>query len=405
LNSLFSIPMDNYTKLLETNLLTLRKSLSGWSLDNFVVSTIETLMEIERNEYLGEVKGIDKGNGFYSRAFKSLSKNCLSINVPRTRTGDFTPNTLELVKIGQEEMNELCLSLYRRGMTSRDIRELAKELFGDSISPTKVSNLAKIFGQYRRAWEGLKMENHYKVVFCDCLFVTVRRGESYSNEAVYLAYGVREDYKRELLALAVSPTESSKIWGEILLDLKTRKGVQNIDLIVADGLLGLENEIAKVYPKTLFQKCAVHKMRNILNHTRPKEKEEMANDLRELFDNFSEEDTVKRALLKVNGFIQKWKQKYPNIQRYFREGNIEYYFTYIKFDKRVRRMIYTTNSIENLNRVIRKATKNKLSFESPDNLLDYVFMTIKDFEDKNFMRYPVTNYQYFRRTDNTRDTI
>ena len=110
-------------------------------------------------------------------------------------------------------------------------------------------------------------------------------------------------------------------------------------------------------------------------------------------------------LLKVDDFIQKWKIKYPNIQRYFIEGNIEYYFTYIKFDKRVRRMIYTTNSIENLNRVIRKATKNKLSFESPDNLLDYVFMTIKDFEDKNFMRYPVTNYQYFRRVNNTKDTI
>ncbi len=365
-------------------------------MEEFIVSTIESLMSVERSEYLNQTGSSDKGNGFYLRAFKTFSRNSLRINIPRTRSGVFSPDTLELVKLGQEQMNELVLSLYKKGMTSRDISELVKQLFGDSVSATKVTNLAKIFHEFRIAWENTKLDNHYKVVFCDCIFITVRRGDSYSNEAVYVAYGVKNDNTRELLALSINPTESATEWGEILDDLKKKRGIKKIDLIVADGISSLENEVHRVFPETRFQKCIVHKMRNILNKTRPKDKAEMAIDLKELFDNFSENDTTEKALKKVEIFIQKWKNRYPNIASFFKEGKIEYYFTYIEFHPEVRRMIYTTNSIENLNRIIRKATKNKLSFEKPEYLLDYVFMVIKEFEEKNFQKYPVTNYKYFK---------
>jgi putative transposase len=388
--------MINNNRILETSLKNLKESLTGWSMEEFILSTIESLMNVERSEYLAQARGGDKGNGFYLRAFKSFSQNCLRINVPRTRTGMFSPNTLELVKLGQEQMDELVLTLYKKGMTSRDISDLVKQLFGDSVSATKVTNLSKIFNEFRLAWENTKLDSHYKVVFCDCLFITVRRGDSYSNEAVYVAYGVKNDNTRELLALNINPTESANEWGEIFDDLKKKRGVKKIDLIVADGISSLENEVHRVFPETRFQKCIVHKMRNILNKTRPKDKAEMAIDLKELFDNFSENDTTEKALKKVEIFIQKWKNRYPNIASFFKEGKIEYYFTYIEFHPEVRRMIYTTNSIENLNRIIRKATKNKLSFEKPEYLLDYVFMVIKEFEEKNFQKYPVTNYKYFK---------
>lgn len=385
----------NNNKFLETSLINLRESLSSWSMDEFIVSTIESLMEVERNEYLKKIGENDKGNGFYSRAFKTMTKNCLRINVPRTRMGIFSPNSMELVKIGQEQMNELCLSLYKKGMTSRDISDLVKDLFGDKLSATKINNLSKTFNTFRTAWENSKLDSHYKVMFCDCLFITVRRDDSYSREAVYVAYGVKDDNTRELLALNVNPTESASEWGEIFDDLKNNRGIESIDLIVADGLSGLENEIHRVFPKAKFQRCVVHKMRNILNKTRPKDKTEMAEDLKEVFDNFSDNDTVDNAIEKMNIFIKKWKTKYQKIDRFFKEGKIEYYFTYIKFNPKIRRMIYTTNSIENLNRIIRKATKNKLSFEKPEYLLDYVFMVIKEFEDKNFQKYPVSNYKHF----------
>ncbi len=373
--------------------------MSGWSLDEFIVSTIESLMTVERNEYLEKAKGADKGNGFYLRAFKSLSKNCLAINVPRTRTGVFTPNMLELVKVGQEQINEICLSLYRKGMTSRDISEVIEELFGDSVSATKVTNLSKVFNEFRVAWQNSRLDSCYKAVFCDCIFVTVRRDDSYSNEAVYIAYGVKNDNTRELLTLEVHPTESAALWGELFDDLKNKRGIEKIGLIVADGLRGLENEVHRVFPSADFQKCVVHKMRNILNKTRPKDKNEMAEDLKKLFDNFSENSTIKKAEIKLGLFLEKWKNKYPNINRYFKDGKIEYYFTYIKYHYTVRRLIYTTNSIENLNRAIRKATKNKLSFENPKTLLDYIFMVIKKFEEKNFQKYPVHNYKYFKKID------
>lgn len=386
--------MPQYNKIMEANLKNLRSSMTGLSLDQFLASTIDSLMEIERGEYLEQAKRNDKGNGFYGRAFNSLSKNCLKINVPRTRTGAFSPDTLELVKISQEQVNELCLSLYKKGMTSRDISDLIKELFGEGVSATKITNLSKVFHQFRMAWEQSQLEAHYLVMFCDCLFITVRRGDSYSREAVYVAYGVREDFKRELLTLSINPTESASQWGE-LWETLLKRGIQTVDLIVADGLSGLEEEVHRVFPDSQFQKCVVHKMRNILNKTRPQDKHEMANDLKEIFDNFTSEATMEQALGKIDVLCEKWKTRYPNLTRFFNEETTEYYFTYIRFNPKVRRMIYTTNSIENVNRVIRKATKNKLSFESPDTLLDYVFMVIKEFEEKNFMRYSVQDFKHF----------
>jgi len=391
--------MNNDNKLLDASLANLRNSMSSWSMDEFIVSTIESLMTIERGEYLKKVRGGDKGNGFYLRAFKSLSKNCLAINIPRTRTGLFTPDLMELVKIGQEQINDMCLSLYRKGMTSRDISDLIEELFGDSVSATKITNLSKVFNEFRTAWLSSNLDSYYKMIFCDCMFITVRRGDSYSREAVYIAYGVKNDNTRELLTLEVNPTESATMWGELFDELKSKRGVENVGLIVADGLNGLENEVHRVFPKADFQKCVVHKMRNILNKTRPKEKREMADDLKELFDNFSENDTMEKAKKKLEIFLNKWKTKYPNIHRFFKRGKIEYYFTYIKYHHKIRRMIYTTNSIENLNKQIRKATKNKLSFENPQTLLDYVFMVIKKFEDKKWAKYPVYNYKYFKNRD------
>lgn len=392
---------NRYQKILEGSLKNLRASMNDMSLDSFLASTVESLMELERGEYLENIKndsqkGKDKGNGYYERAFKSFSRNCLSIHVPRTRTGEFNPDTLELVKISQDRVNELCLSLYRKGMTSRDVSDLIKEMFGESVSATKVTNLSKVFHEFRMVWENSKLEKEYKVIFCDCLFVTVKREDSYTKEAVYIAYGVRVDNKREILALAINPTEGATFWGEVLDDLKNKRGVKEIGLIVADGVQGLEEEVHRVYPNAQFQKCVVHKMRNILNKTRPQDKTEMAEDLKNVFDNFDSNATLENALNKMNNFINKWKKKYNQISRFFGENSIEYYFTYIKFRPEVRRSIYTTNSIENINRIIRKATKNKLSFESPGSLLDYVFMVVKEFEDKNFMKYPINNFKYLK---------
>lgn len=380
-----------YTKILTENLKTLRHTLTGLSLDEFVASTIDTLMLIEREEYLHKAQA-DKANGYYSRMFRSLQRHSLLVNVPRTRNGGFTPTTVELIKINQEYVNELCLSLYKRGMTSRDVSDIAEEMFGEQVSHTKVSELAHVFNQFREAWENTPLERSYLVIYMDVLFITVKRGMSYSKEAVFVAYGVKEDTTRELLALEINPTESAHAWGEVLSAIKFR-GVKEVELVVADGLKGLEEEVHKHFPKATFQKCVVHKMRNVLNVIRPKEKEEVARDLKHVFDNFSGESSLEEAMDKLDAFKAKWSDKYPKIVDKF-EG-IEYYFSYISYPPEVRRLIYTTNGIEGMNRVIRKATKNKLSFENPERLLDYVFMTIKDFEERKW-KYPIHLFTFLK---------
>jgi len=382
----------NYDKLVRTSIVNLRENLSNFTLDTFVVKVLETLMEIEREEYLNLCKNpLEKGNGHYSRCFKSLRKNAMTINIPRTRESEFKPTTLELLKKNKEDIDDFCLQLTKRGMTTRDISSLLEEFFQEKKSHSSINEMAKKFNEIRLAWEKSKLEKHYTVMFCDATYMTVRRGDSYTKEAVYIAYGVREDGKREILALEINPTESSENWGEIFERIKER-GVEKIDLIVADGIKSLENKVEYAFKTTKFQKCVVHKERQIINKTRPKDKAEISSDLRNVFDNFYESSTKEMALKKLNSFITKWKEKYPNLKNYFNEGIVDYYFTYIDFPPFVRKMIYTTNSIENLNRIIKKATKNKLSFESPSTLLDYVFMVIKDFEDSNWMRYPIYDF-------------
>jgi transposase-like protein len=293
--------------------------------------------------------------------------------------------------MNQDQVNELVLTLYKKGMTTRDISDVMTDFFGDSVSHTTVANLAQQFHGIRIAWEKSRLDTTYHAIFCDCMFITVRRGDSYEKEAVYVAYGVTERNTRELLALEISPTESTVTWKNIFSSL-TRRGVENVSLVIADGITGMEDVVMEAWRKTKLQKCVVHKMRNILNDIRPKDKGAVADDLKYMFDNFNAFATKIEAYKKVESFVSKWEVRYSTIARHFNKKTLEYYFTYIDFPPEVRRMIYTTNSIENLNKHIRKGTKNKLSFESPERLLDYVFIIIKEFEHKNWSRFPVNQF-------------
>ena len=385
---------EKANKFLLSGLQNLRTGLTELTLENFVINTLETLMLLERDEYLEELKknnSVDKGNGTYPRSFKSFSKNSLFIKIPRTRYTDFKPFVLEFLKYNQDQVNDLVLKLYTKGMTTRDISDVLGDFFGEDISYAQVSNLAEKFHDVRSSWENSPLEKHYKVIYCDAIYVNVRRETSYAKEPVHIAYGVREDNKRELLNISINPTESSSSWGEFLEKIKQR-GVESIDLVVADGLKGLEDAIHRIFPQAYFQKCVVHKTRNVLNKIRPKEKAEVAKDLNEVFDNFDKDSTIEKAKHKLASFIDKWGKKYPVIKTMLQNDTIDYYFTYILFPHSVRRMIYTTNCIESLNKKLRKATKNKQSFEKTDRLLDYLFVIIKEFETQSWMTYPVSKF-------------
>lgn len=381
-------------KFLLSGLKNLKEGLSGISMDQFVVNTLELLMILERDEYLDKLKKdkiSDKGNGSYPRSFKSLTRSSLLVHIPRTRYTDFKPFALEFLKYSQEQVNELVLTLYTKGLTTRDISDVLGKFFGEEVSYAQISNLAERFHEIRLAWENSLLEAHYKVMYCDAMYITVKRGESYAKEPVHIVYGVREDNKRELVHLSIHPTETPSSWAESIKTIQQR-GVKKVDLIIADGLNGLEHEIHQYFPGTVFQKCVVHKMRNILNKVRPKDKQEVAKELKEVFNNFDKDSSIEEAQNKLKAFVEKWGRCYPEIERSLVNDTTEYYFSYIKFPSSIRRMIYSTNSIESLNKKLRKATKNKQSFEKPERLLDYLFMVIKEFEVQNWMKYPLTAF-------------
>jgi len=348
------------------------------SFDQFAVTVLEGLMLLEREEYLKSTNEgkEDIGNGIYLRTFKSLRKNSLQIQVPRTRSGKFKPLILELINQQKEQINELAVLLYRKGLSSRDISDVMEEYFGESISRETINNLSESFHEIRTKWEERQLDAYYKAVYCDALYVNLKRGGSYSKEAVYVSYGVKDDNTRELLLLESNPTESSKTWDEYISKLKER-GIEQIDLFVADGLKGFADAVKIHYPDSDVQRCVVHLQRNILNKVRPKDKAAFSIDLKQAFNNFDKDSTIKEAQNKLKKLVELWGSSYSHLTHLLDEEFILGYLTYIYYPVDIRRMIYTTNSIENLNRQIRKVTKTKVTFDKESNMLDLIFMVIK----------------------------
>jgi len=201
-------------------------------------------------------------------------------------------------------------------------------------------------------------------------------------------YGVKEDNTRELLLLEVNPKESHNVWGEYFEKLQ-KKGVDHVDLVVSDGLPGLSDTARFQFPGSYFQRCVVHKQRNVLNKVRPRDKQALAYDIKEVFNNLDSNSTLEGAKIKSDTFCRMWEKSYPNVVKSLQTEDINNYFTYIDYPVEVRRMIYTTNSIESLNRQIRRVTKTKVTFDKAENLLDLTFMIIKNFEANNWQKFPV----------------
>ncbi len=272
-------------KMIFAGLQNLFTSQDELNFDKFSVVVLESLMLIEREEYLKSSKGnTDYGNGSYIRDFKSLRTNSLQISIPRSRNGFFKPMVLELIKQQKEQVNQLALLLYRKGLSTRDVSSIMEEFFGESISRDSVNNLAESFRDIRNSWLKRPLDTYYKAIYCDAMYVPLKRNNSYTKEAVHIIYGVKDDNTRELLLLEVNPTEGSNIWGEYLLKLSER-GVDQVDLIVVDGIQHFDNEAIKVYPEADIQRCVVHLQRNMLNKIRPKDKEDFSIDLKEIFNN------------------------------------------------------------------------------------------------------------------------
>ena len=323
-------------------------------LSDILVDLLEKIMKLEREEFLKDSSEYNKGNWYYQRLAKLLNWK-FTLSIPRDRYWLFKPLIKEIIKNDEENYYETIKQLYLKGLTHNDISDIMNEIYGNSLSSAAISNITNGLLEEFNAWQKRKLEDEYVAIYIDTIYCKLRRWESYENEWFTIALWLKYDGTREILWVYSTPNESIYCWEDVLDDIKKR-WVKSPLLIVADWINGFENIVNKVFPKAKFQKCVVHKKRNILKRVRSQDKQYIAEDLKEVF-NVHKEDTKEEAKERLEKFIRKWEKKYKFIRSTFREEVVEYYLTYLDFPLIIRSMIYTTNRIERFNNTIRKKLK------------------------------------------------
>lgn len=349
---------------------------------------IQEVMDAELEDELGYSKydyknkqGSNSRNGSYSKTVNS-SQGAVELKVPRDREGVYAP---EIVKKGQMDISAIedkILFLYSQGTSTREIERTMQEMYGIEVDATRVSRITDKILPLIREWQNRPLETCYAHVVLDAIHYKVREEGTVVKKAVYIAIGTDLAGMKEVLGLWVGETESAKYWLGILNGLKSR-GVEDILIISVDGLSGFTTAIEAVYPKTEVQRCILHQIRNSTRYVSYKDLKAFTAGLKLIYKAATEE----AALLALDGFEAEWGGRYPLAIKSWREHWTEL-ATMFKYPEALRRIIYTTNALENFNRQLRKATKTKAAFVSDDALLKQLYLVTVQVTDKWTMPIP-----------------
>jgi transposase-like protein len=346
------------------------------------IKLMERMLGAELTAHLGYEEGKDappgqpnRRNGTAEKRLKSQDGDA-SISVPRDRDGSFEP---ELIKKGQtriDGMDDKIIGLYAAGLTVRDIRAHLEEVYGLKVSPDLISRVTDAVLDEVREWQSRALDRMYPIVIFDALRVKIRDADSrmVKNKAVYVALGVSRDGVREVLGLWVADNEGAKFWLSVMNELKNR-GVQDVLIAVVDGLKGFPDAITAAFPEATVQTCIVHLVRHSLNFCAWKDRKYVAADLRRIYG----AATADQAADELDAFEEKWAGKYASIAPAWRRAWQEV-VPFFAFDPAIRKIIYTTNAIESLNRVIRKSIKTRGSFPTEDAATKLIYLAIRNFE-------------------------
>jgi len=343
-------------------LLNLANKKEGFNL--IMKMSLDVLMRSERKIF--QEDNLDYSNGYRPRCVQGFGKE-LVLSVPRTRSGEFYPVLLGILRDEDLERKNLIFSLYSKGLTTEQIGQVYHDVYGKHYSKSQVSFLMKDSREEVAIWLERQLESHYLVVYIDATFVSTRRDKNVCKEAYYSVLGVKEDGTREVLAIVNHPTEGAGLWENEFENLKNR-GLKSIGLVVSDGLTSIENAVAKSFTGTPHQLCVVHFKRNITKIFPQKLKKEINNELQEVFLIEEKEDSPVAGFERLGKFIDKWESKYPALKSYRNERNI-YYFTYTNYPASIQRMIYSTNWIERLNRNYKRVLKMRGAMPSGESVL------------------------------------
>jgi len=354
----------------------------GGLIKQLTAALVGRVLDEELTHHLGyernDPAGLGTGNSRNGTNKKTLltGNGKLPITVPRDRAGTFEPQLVRKHQRRLEGFDDKVISLYARGMTVREIQGHLQELYGVEVSPDLISRATEAVVEEVKAWQSRPLDPIWPIVYLDALVVKVRDHGVVANRAVYLALGVNLEGKKELLGLWMAKNEGAKFWLEILTDLKNR-GLEDVLIMCCDGLKGFPEAIEAALPLTVVQTCIVHMIRHSLRHVPWKERRTVAKDLKEIYTALNEES----ALEALQEFEVRWGETYPMVVRSWR-SNWERITPFLAFPQDIRRVIYTTNAIESLNRQVRKVLKNRGHFPSDQAAMKLVYLALEKASQK-----------------------
>jgi putative transposase len=352
----------------------LLKQLTKAILERALAAELSTHLGYEKHEAAGRGTGNSR-NGASKKRLKG-DFGALEIEVPRDRASSFEPLLLPKGQTRWHGFDDKILSLYARGMTTREIQGHLEEMYQVEVSPTLISNVTDAVLDEVRAWQSRPLDEVYAIVYLDALMVKMRSEGRVENRAVYVAIGVTLEGGKEVLGLWTSAHEGAKFWLQVLTELRNR-GVQDIFIACVDGLKGFPAAIETVFPKTTVQLCIVHMVRASLNFVNWKQRQEVAGDLKTIYRAATEQE----AEQKLKDFSEKWERKYPTIAALWRR-NWQGIVPFFQFPAEVRRIVYTTNAIESLNMSLRKAIKTRGAFPSEDAAMKVMYLALRNLAAK-----------------------
>ena len=336
---------------------------------------VQTVMEVEMEETLGRercqraetTERPNYRNGYTKKTVKTQLGE-VDIKVPRDRNGSYEPKIIGKYSRNAEGMEDKILSLYACGMSQQDIAEQVKELYDVDISPEVVTKISEKIMPEVTAWQSRPLEAVYPFIFMDAIHYKVRENHRYVTKAAYVVLGITMDGRKDILGIWIGEHESSKFWLNVLNDLKSR-GVLDVYLFCTDGLCGMMEAIEAVYPKSRLQRCIVHQIRSSTRFVSYKDIKQVTADLKKIYTAVTLDEAEENLLQ----FGEKWRKKYPSCVKSWEE-NWEVLSTFFEYPPEIRKIIYTTNIIEGLNRQFRQITKNKPSFSNDDSLRRMLYL-------------------------------
>lgn len=351
-------------------------------LKDLLGDTLQGMLEAEMDEKLGYTKydyrnkdTNDSRNG-YSKKTVVSSLGEIDLDIPRDRKGEFEPQVVKKNQTDISNIEDQVLSMYAKGMTTRDISTHLRDVYGVDASAEMISHMTDRILPIAKEWQNRPLEKKYAVVFMDAVHFNVREDNRTVKKAVYVAIGIRLSGVKEVLGMWIGGNESAKYWLGVLNEIKNR-GVEDIMIVSVDGLTGFVDAIGAVYPQAEVQRCIVHQVRYTTKFVNYKDRKEFVKDMKAIYQSPTEE----LALEKLDEFDEKWGKKYASSIASWR-NNWAQLSTFFKYPEEIRKIIYTTNSIENFNRGLRKVTKSKSIFPTDDALFKSIYLAMMDITKK-----------------------